>query len=63
MSEKNISDIMMEIGAYHLCNGCDDTCDFYRNGDCDSIPIHCMWVRLNAFFKNYETEQLKEQNE
>ena len=59
---KTTSEVMMEIASYHLCNGCDETCDFYRNGDCDSKPLNCIWINLHQYFKieeMKEAEQLK----
>jgi len=65
-NEKEASEMMFEIASYHLSNGCDETCDFYRNGNCDAIPLYCTWIKLHQYFKIKsieEDEQLKEQKE
>ena len=53
------SEVMMEIADYHLANGC-DTCDFFRNGNCERIPCFCVWMKLHKHFKEMEQKGAEE---
>lgn len=56
------SEIMLDIASHYLMNGC-DRCDFLCvSKTCDSIPIHCNWMRLYYHFKRIE-EKDGEQND
>lgn len=59
MSKKEFkfSEIMIEIATHYLKNGCDE-CDFLRVSEtCDSVPIHCNWMKLYHYFKSDEKER------
>lgn len=64
--EEKTSEVMMEIAAGYLCNGCEG-CPFYGIEDyeikrrCDSVPLNCIWWNLNRYFKHQEEMEEKDE--
>lgn len=62
MNEKKTSDVMSQIMAGYLCNGCDG-CPFYGIEEyeidqyCDSVPLNCKWLMLWKYFESVEKEE------
>ena len=59
MNEEKTSDVMMEITAGYLSNGCEG-CPFLGIEEyeikqrCNSVPINCIWWTLERYFKRME---------
>ena len=65
MSDKKTSDILENIMAGYLVNGCDG-CPFYGIEEyeieqyCDSVPLNCCWLSLVGYFKRQEEKENEE---
>lgn len=68
MNDEKLSDVMMNITAGYLANGCDG-CPFYGIDEydikqrCDSVPVNCMWWALNRYFNIIEKNKERERND
>lgn len=60
------SEIMSQIMAGYLCNGCKG-CPFYGIEKyeiaqyCDSTPIDCKWMILWNYFRNVEKKEAEDE--
>lgn len=58
---KKTSEIMAQMMAGYLINGCDG-CPFYGIEEyeidqyCDSVPLNCKWAVLWKYFESQEAE-------
>ena len=56
--ERTTSEVLMEIGAHYLCNGCNG-CDYLEIAKvCDAIPINCKYMALSFYFKHLEEAEV-----
>lgn len=65
MTEKKTSEIMAQMMAGYLINGCDG-CPFYGIKEfeidqyCDSVPLNCKWMILWKYFETQEKAESEE---
>ena len=60
---KTTADYMLDIATHYLMNCCEH-CPFYDITEtCDSKPINCTWMVLNAYFKKMQEEEEQEKQD